>query len=301
MRVAVVDLGSNTMRMSVYDEENGDFRIILSQKELIGLIGYAQRGILSEDGIVRVIETLRGFRATAQAVGAENFCCFATAGLRGVKNAESVVRRAAEETGTSIRIISGEEEARLDFTGAWRAAGADEGLMADLGGGSMEVVLYGPGGIENTISLPFGSLFLFKRYVAGIIPRKKELKKIRHFAGRELGCLDWLGGCSSTCCLIGGTARAIGRLHRELAGRQREELQGYSFDAGDLRRLLRGVYGETGVKQLTRVVPERIHTIVPGLAVFIALVDAAGCKTVTISRNGVREGYLREYLLMDNE
>ena len=70
MRLAVIDFGSNTLRMSVYDEDNGNFRHILSEKEIIGLIGYTKKGVLEEDGILRIVETIKSFRVTADAINA---------------------------------------------------------------------------------------------------------------------------------------------------------------------------------------------------------------------------------------
>jgi exopolyphosphatase/guanosine-5'-triphosphate,3'-diphosphate pyrophosphatase len=298
MRHAVIDLGSNTIRMSVYDEADGYFKHILSEKELIGLIGYTNKGILQEEGILRVIETVKSFGETAAAIGIDSMGCFATAGLRIIKNADEVVRRVLEKTGIKVNIISGEEESRLDFIGVWRPEGIDEGLVIDMGGASTEIVRFKDGLIENSISLPFGSLLLFKRFVEKIIPDKKEIKQIRTFVKLQLSSAEWLPNSADHICLIGGTVRAIARLHRELYGRENDDLQGYSFGARDISEMLDRVQrmGSDGVKLLTRVAPERIHTIMPGLISYTQLIKVIGCQTASISRSGVREGYLREHL-----
>jgi exopolyphosphatase/guanosine-5'-triphosphate,3'-diphosphate pyrophosphatase len=298
MRFAVIDLGSNTIRMTVFDEENGSFRHILNEKEIIGLIGYTENGLLAEDGIIRVIETIKSFSETARAIDTGHMGCFATAGLRIIKNADEVVERVMKETGVVINTISGEEEARLDFIGAWRPEGLDEGLVIDMGGGSTEIVRYKNNIMENSISLPFGSLSLYRRFVKKITPQKKELKHIKKFVGKQLSCVDWLPDSAAHICLIGGTIRAITRLHKELYGREYEDMQGYTFKARDIPVLLDRVtgMGDEGIRLLTRVVPERIHTIIPGLVEFSQLVGIIGCDTVSISRSGVREGYLKEYL-----
>ena len=295
MRYAVVDLGSNTVRMSVYDPAEDGWRLILSEKEVVGLIGYTSSGVLSEEGIVRIVETIRGFCETGRAIDAGRFCCFATAGLRAVRNADEVVERIAGETGLRVDIISGEEEARFDFLGAFRPAGVERGLVVDMGGGSTEFVRFEQERMENSISLPFGSLLLYRRFVGNILPRKSEADKIRRFVRKQLGCVEWLPDCAGHACLIGGTARAAARLHREIYAREHEPLQGYTFDARDFRGMLGQIenMGRTGGRLLTRSVPERIHTILPGLIELAQIVKTAGCRTVSISRSGVREGYLR--------
>jgi exopolyphosphatase/guanosine-5'-triphosphate,3'-diphosphate pyrophosphatase len=299
MRLAVVDLGSNTVHMSVYDMKEEGYRHILSEKELIGLIGYAQKGVLSQDGILRIVETINSFNETAKAIDVDTLSCFATAGLRSIKNADEVVDTVEKETGVRIQIISGEEEARLDFVGVMRPAELTEGLVVDMGGASTEIIRYKNNEIENTISLPYGSLYLYKRFVSKIVPNKDEIMSIRDFVSKQLSVVEWLQESAGNVCLIGGTARAIARLHKELNGRESEELQGYSFNACDFDRLLDYLVKKkkVGARDIIRVAPERIHTIMPGLIAFGELVRIAGCSTASISRGGVREGYLKEYTM----
>ncbi len=301
MRRAVIDLGSNTMRMEIYDETDGKMNHIVSAKEVVGMLGYADKGVLSEEGVFRVVEGLQSFRQTASAVGVEKLVCFATAGLRAVRNADEVVRSAKEKAGIEIEVISGEEEARLDFAGAFIPADVSEGLVVDMGGGSTEIVRFVSGHIENCISLPFGSLSLFKRFVKKVLPREDELKKIHNFVEKQLECLDWLPEAGEHVCLIGGTSRAIARLHRDVYDRAEEPLQGYLFRAKDIAGLKQWLLGHTkaGIRQVLRVAPERVHTILPGMEALSLLIEYSGAKTVSLSRSGVREGYIRSKMAKD--
>ncbi len=301
MRRAVVDLGSNTMRMEVYDETEGQLQHIVSAKEVVGMIGYMEKGEISEEGILRVVGGLRTFRETAVAVRVERFNCFATAGLRAVKNADEVVRRVKEQIGIDVDIISGEEEARLDFAGAYIPPEVEKGMVVDMGGGSTEIVRFTERHIENCISLPYGSLSLYKRFVKKIIPRSGELRKIKDFAEHQLQCVDWLKSVGGHVCLIGGTGRAIARLHQDVYGHAGEPLQGYMFEAQDIAALMKWVlsHHKVGVRRILRVEPDRIHTILPGMAALSRLVDYAGAATVSLSRSGVREGYIKTVMLND--
>lgn len=303
MRRAVVDLGSNTMRMEVYDEIEGNMKHIVSAKEVVGMLGYMEDGILSEEGILRVVDGLQTFRETADAVGVEKICCFATAGLRAVKNAEEVVCRAKEQVGVDIDIISGEEEARLDFVGAYIPPEVKEGLVVDMGGGSTEIVRFSNGHIDNCISLPYGSLYLYKRFIKDIFPRPKELKKIREFANRQLECVDWLRAAGGHVCLIGGTGRAVARLHRDVNGRVADPLQGYLFDAAEIDNLMDWAlsHPRLGARRILRVDPDRVHTILPGMAALSCLMQYAKVGTVSLSRSGVREGYVKTIMRNDKK
>lgn len=293
-----MDLGSNTMRMSVY--EKGDhLRHIMSEKELIGLIGYTAGGVLSDEGITRVCDVMHSFKETSDAIGSDTFSCFATAGLRNIKNTQHAIELIRERTGISVCVISGEEEARLDFIGAFDGVSLQNGLMADMGGGSTELVRFCGREICNSVSLPFGSLYLYKKFVGEILPSKSEFKHISSFIENQLENLEWLPGSGENLCVIGGTARAAARIHQELFEHRHSELQGYSFPAGEMKKTLRMLTAldKKGIRVITRVAPERLHTIMPGLCAFSRIIKFSGCKTVTVSRNGVREGYLNEYVL----
>lgn len=299
MKYAIVDLGSNSIRMCIYDQTDGNLKRIISQKELIGLIEYTKHGILLENGITRILETLISFLDTAQLIGTDHFCCFATASLRNIENAQEVIQKVKKETGIAINLISGEEEARLDFLGACGNLDFDDGIIIDMGGGSTEIIRFKKKVIQNLISLPFGSLFLYKKYVKKIMPNKKQTQRIKDFVVKQLSDIAWLPNSCSKVCLVGGTARAIARIHQEIFLRQKENLQGYTFDAKDIKLLFDAIElsKNDGIKFITRVSPERLHTIIPGLIAFSKIIKLSGCDTITISKNGVREGYLGEYLL----
>jgi exopolyphosphatase/guanosine-5'-triphosphate,3'-diphosphate pyrophosphatase len=112
---------------------------------------------------------------------------------------------------------------------------------------------------------------------------------------KQLSCVDWLPDSAENICLIGGTVRAIARLHKELYGRQ-HELQGYNFEAMDIKRMLNTLLKleNEGAKLLISVAPDRIHTIIPGLIGFSQIIKLSRCKTLTVSRSGVREGFIKE-------
>lgn len=301
-RYSVIDLGSNTVRMTVYDfKEDGSFRQILSEKETVGLLGYTSGGMLGEDGILRLIDTINGFRETSEAIRADKLGCFATAGLRSIKNANAVAVRVEAETGVRPNIISGEEEARLDFVGSYRLPDEKTGLVVDMGGGSTEFVRFTGGRIENALSLPFGSLFLYRRFVKKLLPKNGELRDIARFIEKQIECIEWLPNCARYICLIGGTGRAIARLHQQISGRESENLNGYAFCAEDISKILSSIRdnGKNGIRMLTKVTPERVHTVIPGLAAYSKIAEITGCETVSISRSGVREGYLKEYCVKD--
>jgi exopolyphosphatase/guanosine-5'-triphosphate,3'-diphosphate pyrophosphatase len=303
MRYAIVDLGSNTIRMSIYDKNNDGLRRILSEKEIIGIVAYIENSKLNDDGIDKIISTLRNFSETAAVIDSDEFCCFATASLRNISNTAEVLDKVYKAICIKIKVITGEEEAKLDFYGAYASCDFKRGLMVDMGGGSTELILFEGTKVLQAESLPFGSLFLYKKFVKNIMPDKKEIKEIDLFLNKRLSEVKWLEGCAKNACVIGGTARAIARLHMELMKVKPKSANSYNFDTPDLYIIQD--YMNKNLSQskdmIIRVAPERIHTIIPGIEGFSTIFRKVGCKSVTVSYNGVREGYLSHNVLKETK
>jgi exopolyphosphatase/guanosine-5'-triphosphate,3'-diphosphate pyrophosphatase len=173
--------------------------------------------------------------------------------------------------------------------------------MVDMGGGSTELILFDGINVLQAVSLPFGSLFLYKKFVNNIIPDKKEIKEINSFLNKRLNEVKWLDGCAKNVCVIGGTARAIARLHMELLKVKPVSTNSYNFDIQDFFTVQDCMNKNLsqGKDIIIRVAPERIHTIIPGIEGFSMIFKKAQCKSVTVSYNGVREGYLCHKVLKE--
>ena len=180
MKFAIVDLGSNTIRLSVYNTlPEGGFDLLFSEKEMAGLVSYVHGGVLSPEGIQRACGAIRDFQALLRQFDLDAPHVFATASLRNIRNTEEAVEQIRAATGVGVDVISGELEARLGYYGARTATDLQDGAMFDIGGGSAEVLEVRAGEVKKAQSLPIGSLELFNRCVDGLWPKKKELERIR--------------------------------------------------------------------------------------------------------------------------
>lgn len=176
MKFAIVDLGSNTIRLSVYNTlPEGGFDLLFSEKEMAGLVSYVHGGVLSPEGIQRACGAIRDFQALLRQFDLDAPHVFATASLRNIRNTEEAVEQIRAATGVGVDVISGELEARLGYYGARTATDLQDGAMFDIGGGSAEVLEVRAGEVKKAQSLPIGSLELFNRCVDGLWPKKKEL------------------------------------------------------------------------------------------------------------------------------
>ncbi|MFA6947502.1 MAG: hypothetical protein WCQ72_00805 [Eubacteriales bacterium] len=298
MRYSVVDIGSNTLKMNIYDAEVSAapaLSLVLSESATIGLISYKNGALMGDGGIVKLVETLEAFKKLSDNVGSNVFMCYATASLRFIDNSDEVIRIVRDRTGIAIDLISGENEALFGFDGLRWGLGQDVrcGVMADLGGGSTELVGFIDGMAVRAISLSVGCLTLYKKYVGEILPKKQEIKEIRVSVDKSLADIDWLGGYGDTAYLVGGTARALGRLHAQLYPNDRPE-RGYQMSAeevGEVAHRLREP-GKKEAELLIRTVPDRLHTIIPGITVYRRIIKKMGAEKIVISNGGLREGYL---------
>ena len=163
MKYSVIDIGSNSIRLTVYKVKNGSFKILFKEKHILGLAGYVEGGCLTEEGISRAVSGIRDFRNTLTALGiTERIFVFATASLRNVINTYEAASKIADATGLEIDVITGEEEAMLGYTGAMQQLDISEGAFVDIGGASTEIALFRGGAVEKVKSYRAGSLKLYK-------------------------------------------------------------------------------------------------------------------------------------------
>ena len=142
MLQAMIDIGSNTIRMAVYEIKDGHAAQVMKRKHTVGLSAYVRNGVMQEEGIRRAAEVVSEYRDFLAGMGVKNTIAFTTAALRNAKNSAEAVAALEARTGLSIRVISGEEEAAFDFAGAIHDLAADDGVIIDIGGGSTEIILY---------------------------------------------------------------------------------------------------------------------------------------------------------------
>ncbi|MGM9540796.1 Ppx/GppA phosphatase family protein, partial [Anaerovibrio sp.] len=152
----IVDVGSNTIRMNVYDIKDDKLKILFTKKATAGLASFVKDKRMSAAGVDRVVEVLEDFKETLNNLNIPEMHVFATASLRNVENSQEAVAEIERRTGLFVQVLSGREEAELDFLGAAREANVKKGLLVDIGGGSTELVAYKDGKILSAVSIAKG-------------------------------------------------------------------------------------------------------------------------------------------------
>ena len=226
-------------------------------------------------------QTLQGYRSLMDNLELPDLRVFATASLRNISNTEEAVGAVMAATGLRVDVLSGREEAELSFRGAIQNAGLYTGLLADLGGGSTELVSYRNRAIQSACSLSVGSLSLFSKYVSKLHPTKEERRAIRRAVEEQLEQFVPQHPPARAACKV-----ANAMFDRPAGDR--------SLDRDELKEMLQRLKkpGRDELRLLLKTVPDRIHTIIPGLLALDTIAKAYGAQTITASACGVREGYL---------
>ncbi len=299
MIYALVDIGSNTMRMNIYKSKNNNIDLLFTSKQSAGLAGYVENGIMSKKGIKKAIEALKSFMEIVNHFEIDKMYVFATAALRNVYNSESAVSEIEKATGLDIDVISGEQEARLDFIGATKLFDLKEGILVDIGGGSTEIVTFKNQKIISAISFPLGSLNSYKMYVSEILPNKKEIKDIKNHLERELSGLTQIDKENyKVLCGVGGSIRATRKLHNWIYEAPSDN---NTISSKNLKSMVKFLSkgSKESIDAILQVSPDRVHTILPGIIILNEIVKKFGSDEIIVSDYGVREGYLFEKVLKE--
>ena len=292
MKCGIVDVGSNTIRLSIYHWEGRNFKLLMNKKEMAGLAGYIKNGVLSDSGILVACRVLAGFKALLRNFDIDQIHVFGTASLRNIVNTEEALETIQAVTDLGVEVLTGAEEAAFSFQGATVGGGAPgDGRLADIGGGPPQQGSFQNRALTPPCSLPIGLLSLFAKHVSGLFPTKEERKAIRAHVEGELEKARTAGLHCSHLTGVGGTIRAAAKLCNDLSGADPDNRV---IPVGEIKALYKDLKkgDQDTLRQILRSVPDRVHTILPGLAILTAVLRAYEVETVSVSTCGVREGYL---------
>lgn len=298
--IGIIDLGSNTARMNVYDIKKDQFVLQHSEKKTIGLASYLDSsGTLTKEGQDKAVSALRKFVKTAKQMNVDPLYAVATASLRNASNGHEVLRHINENLGLSMQILSGQEEAIADLHGVRMNLPFHDGLVVDIGGGSTELVLYRNGKVLYADALPLGSLGAYTSFIQRIIPTAKEIKLIQKAFLAHLRPLELQIPSRIMIYGLGGSIRAIRKIYNHYFDYESINVH---LTKQQLSILLDEIvhYNKTIQLDMVRLIPERVHTVIPGLAILLAICQEYQLDEITVNHHGVREGYLYQKLYLES-
>jgi exopolyphosphatase / guanosine-5'-triphosphate,3'-diphosphate pyrophosphatase len=285
--LAALDIGSNTIRLLVARVSGDGLIPIEDASEFVRLgKGVDASGELQEDRIVAAIAAIERLSTRAKELGADGVTAIATSAVRDASNRDEFVRRVRDGTGIPVRILSGDEEARLTYLGATLGSPMKDGaVICDLGGGSAELIFATSSGLQWAQSLQIGSGRLSEQFVHHDPPTNDELEDLRHHVRammRDLPPAD-----ATTSILTGGTASHIAYLLEKGGDR-------VQVNRADLERVVALVSTESADQLVNErgVRRERAEVLPAGVTAAAAIVEFYDTPNVIITRRGIREGVI---------
>ncbi len=297
IRSAVVDLGSNSVRLVVFEGTGRNPVAIFNEKAVLRLgRGMLTTGVLNADAVQQALTVMNRYTAIARAMGAQPFEVLATAAVREATNGgEFVAALRTRMPGVPIRILTGEEEADLAAGGVLCGIPTATGILADIGGGSLEVVRLKDGIRGAVRTMKLGVLRLAER--AG-----GDLVRARAIAEAELAKVPWLAeGAGQDLYVVGGAWRALARIHIAQTNYPLNIVHHYTISREEARDLT-GVIAGAGRKTLERMpgAPRRrIDDLAYSAIVLRRLLRATNVRRVVFSANGLREGWYMQNAYAD--
>lgn len=296
MKQAFIDIGSNSIRLTLYETERQSFKILFREKIMAGLAGCVENGRLSAEGIESACSGLLTFRSILQTLEIDSVHVFATASLRNVSNTQQALSVIRAATGYAVEVISGEEEAQLGYAGAMQELQMTSGGFLDIGGASTEIATFEGGAATDFASFPIGSLNLYRRCVKKILPGRSSLKRLRQVIAETLDTREGALAPRPLIVGVGGTARACLKLARHYykSSEDCRSITDKQLD-GLCEFLCSGK--KDAIDMILRMEAERIHTLIPGLLILQHTFHLFHAQQLIVSKYGVREGYLCKKIL----
>jgi exopolyphosphatase/guanosine-5'-triphosphate,3'-diphosphate pyrophosphatase len=312
MRIAAIDVGTNTIRLLVADcsGKKEEFKPIF-RKQLITRLGaeFASRRAISESAMERTVRGLIDFKRNITRLGADKVIAVATGVVRKAKNSLNFIQRVKEETGIEIHPISGEIEAKLSARGALLPVNSefDQALIFDIGGGSTEFIFTQGTDLLMVESIELGVVHLSEEQLYNDPPQKKELTKIEKivdFKIREVRKRFQRASFfpfkpESRVILIGiaGTATTLAAIDLRLYEYDREKIINHTLQSKRIAEILRELIRMTAAKRLSVPGLEkgREDLIIPGLIIVLKIMKAFGFSVLRVIDSGILEGLVLSY------
>lgn len=284
MKVAVIDLGSNAVRMTLAEVYGKQVNIVKQLRENVRLSeNMSGDNLLKEEPVKRTIVALENFVGTAKDFGAEKTVAVATAAMRKAKNKEVIINP-LNEMGVSLEIIDGVKEAYYDYIGIMNKTDMTDFVIVDLGGASTEIILVKGGSFKGVTSLPCGAVTLTEKYGNNQID-------MQMYVASKLNVVAFLNDATGLPVIsLGGTARSFGQIDlnsEKIAPTHKISIERFE----EIYEKLKGMSADE-IRENTPVEPKRADIIFAGVSAIYTLATKISAPEIIVDKSGVMEGIL---------
>jgi exopolyphosphatase/guanosine-5'-triphosphate,3'-diphosphate pyrophosphatase len=292
---AVIDVGSNSVRLVVYRVDGRALTPILNEKVMAGLgRDLARSGALAKDGAGMALRAIRRFATLIEALEIKDVFVVATAAVREAKDGRAFADKVREETGLAVRILSGAEEARLSALGVSAGAPDANGVVGDLGGASLELIEISPGGAGRGETFPVGPLTLARE-------DEFDYARVSEQVARTLSGSSVLSKRGGDFYAVGGAWRAIGRIDIALTNHPLGVLHHHEMSRAEVLKIVDVVRKQSkrSLERLEEAAAKRAESLPYAAVVLEKVMQSGQFDRVVLSAFGLREGVLLERISPD--
>ncbi len=291
MRIGLIDFGTNTLRLNIFETHEDKYFSIYDFAIYSKIVENTVGTSLSQDGIEHIVQAIEEHQQACRHYRCDRIECFSTASLRYIDNAAEVLDQVEFRSGIKIKMITGDEEARYDYLALKSVSDEKHGVGCDLGGGSLQVFTYGEYGPNNSASFPLGSSRTAARFCRNPIPTIDEIAKIKENVGEYLSDENFEPS-GKTLFAMGGTAKSVMALCNRL------DTEGNVISLKGLNKVMKSFAQnpEKALEIIKEVAPNRVRTLLPGMAVLSGVMEFLKCEEMSVHSVGVREGFMESIL-----
>lgn len=305
-KVGIIDVGSNTSRLIVLAYHPGvAFRLIDQIREQVRLSeGMGPERLLRPDPMARMVRLLRVFRGLCEGDGITTIVAVGTSAVREARNQAEFVALVREQTGLTLRVLSGEEEARYGYLAAANSLAFSSGAVLDIGGGSLELVRVKDRRMCGTAVLPAGAVRLTEEFLHSDPPRPAELRTLRRHVELLMRDAGWIKAAPGNVLVgMGGTIRTLAKIDQRLHDYPLDRVHGYALTRDAIEAILARLSAQPFRKRrkFPGLSSERADVTIAATIALLAVMDWGGYEAVTVCGQGLREGVFYEHFLQDYE
>jgi exopolyphosphatase / guanosine-5'-triphosphate,3'-diphosphate pyrophosphatase len=320
-RTAVIDMGSNSFRLVVFQHEPGGWWSLADEiREPVRIsAGMGDEGVLAAAPIERAVATASVFASFLEASGVERVDVVATSAIRDARNRDELLARIGERTGLEVRVISGAEEAWYGYLAIVNSTTLTDGFGIDVGGGSVQVMRVSDRRLREAESVRLGAVRVSEAFLPGETAKPKQVQALRDHVQATLSEFEWWSatggsrpgtpgapgrsakGSRPRLAAIGGTVRNLATAVQKRMELPDVDEQGFVLTRDALEELIELLAAEPASRRGTirGIKPDRGDVILGGALVIAAAMEHGGFGELEVAEAGLREGVFFEHLLSD--
>ena len=304
MKTAVIGIGSNSVRCLVAEVGDGNFTCLWRDREGTRLFaGLDDSGKLSRESMDKTVAAVVRMASEIRYQGVEELDIFATSAARDAENGEEFIQAVTQAAGRELQILSGREEAELSFLGASAAAKAERCGVIDIGGGSTEIAIGTPKGIEVSFSCQMGAVRLYQKLR---LNRKEDMIPVERAAAEILGeHIDECAGIEIPRVWVGtgGTFTTLSAMVRQVPWTDRTNMHGTEIARWEIQEIGEQLADMSVEKRRTLpgLQPGRADIVVHGICILLGVMDELKIPKIMVSEWGNMDGYIRKKYISEND